>query len=690
MIVKFLYQMNVVNKRIITGLVEDDKDITYDAFREIPMELESKVVLNEGERKVSNFGDLYYGVFREGDTYKYVNLNDYMLKVKVDASSIVQYATPLTKDMLNSILYNTNYLDCDLKLEYISAGYTLGLDKEYDDKYRSVFKKVEDDSYVEFEDSEGLSFLAKNNNIVDVVFDFKDATKIYKKELRPLLLTHKFLGSSAYHKSNVYMSHYNIFKNFDTNEYLFAGDNSFKVLYNETTISFVKNPELVSPFRLINDESRNLVLRDILNILKHQDKRGKHIVKIKDKYLKNINDYTYELSDNAADASLIDDFMIDIIKDIVKLYSEDTKVFVLSDTTGEYFIYSNESKYEISQNRLNMKSNLIRSEVVSSFIDSFNNFASDGNTILILNDKYVKINFESNYKFEIEYLNSGYNASKFNASQVKALESVIGVKFAKRELNKIIDNTNHLNIDYNEVKPLAKSYQEFLSAKANSKIKFAAYKKDLSTLKVGSDKASFEYLESLYVKSVIDSKNVVDKVISKVKNILVVGSIVTLDLYGIALSAKEKNKLVNVSMLDTTKWGYYPNVSLGSNVSFDGTYRLELESVTKDFINQFDLILISKKYNANNIGLLDLIDNLCKDSYKGIIINLSYTNTLNLESNVSSILKSRTTFKKYLPRFDVEELTNIYGTTPLLDNNISYFSIFKIRDNLLVDAIKSK
>lgn len=693
MITKFLYQMNVVNKRIITGCVENDTQVEYDAFKEIPMVLENTYTLEAGERKVSNFGKLYYGVFRHGDTYRYVNLNDYMLKVKVDASPKTQFATPLSKDCLNSILFNTNYLDQDINLEFIESGYSLESNLEYDDKYRSLFKKVDDDQYVEFVDDEEVSYLAKKetetDSIYDVVFDFKEASLIYKKELRQVLFTHKFIGEKASSKTNIYMSHYNIFKNFETNEYLFAGDNSFKVLFDNTKVVFERNPLITNKFRLVNDETRNLVLRDILNIVKHSTTRGSHIVTINNLYLVKTSDSTYTLSENASIASLIDDGMIDIIKNIVKLYSEDARVRVLGDTSDEYYLYYDNNNYELSCEKKNLKSRLVRKEDALNFIQVFENFKNNGDTLLIDNNKYVSINFSNNI-FTLNYLDSAYNASKFSKAEVEILEKIIYKKFNKRETNKISDITNHYNLSNKEVLSVEESYKEFLNYKNTCGIRFSNFKKPLEELKVGSDKASFEYLESLYVKAVLDTEYVVSKVINKVSNILIIGSTSTLDLYGLALASTKAHKQLHVSMLDTCKWGYYPKVSLGNNLILDGTYRLEAESLTKDFINKFDCILIGKKFSGNKDGILDLITNLEADSYTGLIVNLSYTNELKMESNFSSIIKEKTSFKKYLPHFNVDELKQTYGDLAIVDNNISYFSIFKIKDKKLIDAIKSK
>ncbi len=689
MITKFLYQMNVVNKRIITGCVENDTDVTYDAFREIPMELENTYKLADGERKVSNFGKLYYAVFRDSDYYKYLNLNDYMLKVKIEASDKVQFATPLSKECLNSILFNTNYLDQDTSLEFIESGFTLEDNLEYDDEYRKVFKKIDDDQYVELVDYDEVCFVAKKESekgvFYDIVDDFKDATLIYKKELRPLLFTHKYLGSKI--KTSVYMSHYNIFKNFDTNEYLFAGYNSFKVLYDGTKIVFEKDPVITSKFRLVNDEERNLILREILNIIKHREPRGSFACTINDLYVARESDSVYRLTKNASEATKVSDNILDIFRNIVKLYSDLVYVKSLSLVDDAYYLYSHLNSYEITNEKRIEESKLIKKDDAINFVNVFNNFNNLGDTLLLLNSKYIKLDYANN-KFTINYLDSAYNASVFTKEEVSILEKILNKKFEKRETSIIKDTTNHYNIDSDKPLNVISSYNAFLNQKAKSNIHFGNSRKPLNELKVGSDKAAFEYLEETYVRAVIDTKYVTDKLIKRVNNILVIGSTGALDLYGIALSALENNKNIHVSLLDTCKWGYYPHVSIGENVTFDGSYRLEADALNKDNINKFDCIIFSKRFNGNKEGLLDLISCLEKDNYNGYIVNISYTNKLNLESNFSSIVKEKTNFNKYLIKLNLDEYKEKFEDIALLDD-VSYYSILRIKNKKLVDATKA-
>ena len=100
MIKCFLYQMDEKNKRVITGLIENDEYLEYDPTYEYKMILEDTYIMQENERKISNFGRLYYAVTVSDEHYKYLNFNDYMLKVKLDMTENAAFASTLSKEIL--------------------------------------------------------------------------------------------------------------------------------------------------------------------------------------------------------------------------------------------------------------------------------------------------------------------------------------------------------------------------------------------------------------------------------------------------------------------------------------------------------------------------------------------------------------------------------------------------------------
>ena len=686
MITKFLYQMNVVNKRILTGLVENDVEAPYDPLREIPMVKEGEYKLLEGERVVSNFGEQFYGVFKEGKEYRYININDYMLKVKVDATDKVAFASSLSKDMIDSILDNTNYLGCDFDFNYVKSGFKLGEDKEFDDSFKRTFKPVDDDMYVEVIDGNTPKFLTFDDGDYKFVTDFSKALRVFKKEVRTLLVTHGIVSFET-KRNTVFMSHHNIFRN-DKNEYLFAGENSFKVSLTDKALTITKNPTLDASFRLVNDSVRAQALRSVMYQLKETPVESSHALMFNDKYVKLSNDLTFEFIENASEATLVSDTYIDLIKRALNLFDETLKIRVLKDFGNNYYLYNTDKSYELSQEARGEKSSLVSEENANKFFDSFKN-DSKKNIIVMSNTRYLKINFETPSKFNLEYLLSGYNATVFSLEQVEALEKILNTKLYRRELDPTFNATKLLNITIEAPISTLASYNEFLEAKRSTSIRFGKFVPDYANLKVGSDKAAFEYLEGLYVKGILDTKNLLSKVFNKVNNILVVGSTVTLDLDAIAQLADENSKDINVSMLDTTNWGFYPKCRLGSHVKFNGAYRLEFESLTREFLSQFDCILISKKFSGNKEAILDLIHNLEENSFAGYILNLSLNKELGFANDFYKAIDGTYSFKRYIPHFNEEELYNDYKGASVLDNNLSYFSIFKIKNNKLTDIIKN-
>ncbi len=350
MITKFLYQMNVKNKRILTGLVENDVDEPFDFEKEIPMFLEGNVKILENERKISNIGKLYYGVFKDGRDYKYVNLNDYKLKVKMNATERVAFASMLTKDMLDSILNNTAYLNCEYTINYIDSGFKLRDNFEYDDSFKDMFRKVKDDVYVELIKDNLVKFISVVDNRYDLVSDFKDAMRVYKKDIRNLLVANEYINRRT-QRSEISMSHYNIFLGQD-NSYLFGGENSFKVNLNDNIIEIEKEPKIDESYRLINDELRQGLLRNILYLFKKPKSHVLKFLKIDNLYVEVLEKNKYQLTSIASKATLLPQTEIDILKQIYLLYNSDAKFFEVENKDEIVYLYNcSDNTYELSNEK---------------------------------------------------------------------------------------------------------------------------------------------------------------------------------------------------------------------------------------------------------------------------------------------------------------------------------------------------
>ena len=312
-----------------------------------------------------------------------------------------------------------------------------------------------------------------------------------------------------------------------------------------------------------------------------------------------------------------------------------------------YYLYNDDNNcYEVSTKVEEKKSVLLNQEVATNYIHEFREYDENkGNYILKSNTAYVKY-IQNESSFELKYLESGFDASTFTLSQVSALEALLNKKFEHREIEKIFGAKEYLRVQEESVKSIVDLYNDFLVEKNSTNIRFS-HSIDLANIKYGSDKGSYEYFEYLYVKAVLDSKRVFDRLISKVNNILIVGSTAGLDLTALSMSCDEASKKVNVTLLDTTKWGYYPKCYVSNNVNFEGAYRLELESLPKSFIEKFDLIFVGKTFKGNKDSLVSLINSLKEDNYQGFIANVSLSKEYGFDDPFNDSLSASFDYKKY-------------------------------------------
>jgi hypothetical protein len=384
------------------GIGSPDEVVEFDENREIPMVQENSIKLLEGERKVSNYGIQYYGVFKENNEYRYVNINDFKLKVKLNATDKVAFASSLSKDMIDSILDNTNYLNCDFDFSYVESGFKLNeLDNEYDDSYKNIFRHVDDDVYVEFIEDEP-KFLTVADGKYSLVFDFKDAMRVYKKELRTLLITNGYIDKHTKSR-DIALSHYNIFK--DADNYILGGENSFKVSFDKESNNLVitKDPVMTSQTRLVNDEQRSKYLSNIMYLFKRPLNGDNHLLKVNDKFVKKNGELNYSLTNNASEATLIPQFEIEVIEQALLLFIEGAKFkeVDLDNTSDTYYLYEDiDSSFELTKETRALKSAIIPNDIALEFIDEFANYTySKGDTILISNNSYVSIDFKAASRF---------------------------------------------------------------------------------------------------------------------------------------------------------------------------------------------------------------------------------------------------------------------------------------------------
>ena len=352
MIKRFLYQMNENNKRIITGLVEDDNILDFDPNYQYDMVLEDTYTLSSDERKISNFGKQYYAV-AYGDIMRYLNVNDYMLKVKVDMTENPAFASTMSKDMMMAILENTNYFNSEIEIEYVDSGLFLCQDKGFKDYFDGLFRNVDDDVYVMLLNMKKPLYVGKKNNQYVLVDDFKDAFRVSKKECRNLIIANGYVDTTM-KKKDVAFSHYNCFESNGT--YGFGGLNSFSLSYNEGTLSIKRDFTPTCSFKLINDEKRQGILRDVCYAMKKGVSGTKAVVKVNSRYVKDLGNGDYFLTDNATDASMIDTRDIEILKMALKMFLGLPQYETLNGIN--YYLYYNDGVFKISDEKLDGQSSI--------------------------------------------------------------------------------------------------------------------------------------------------------------------------------------------------------------------------------------------------------------------------------------------------------------------------------------------
>lgn len=685
MIVKILYQFNENNKRIITGLIENDDFLAYDPLYEYEMVLEHNYPLKEGERKISNFGKHYHAVFKSGNSFNYLNFNDFMLKVKLNLTDNLAFSSSLSKEMLSSILENTNYFDEDLDLEYVDSGLSLNKDLEFKDIYDGWFRKVTDDVYCQLNEELPL-FVGKKNNNYYLTEDFKDAYKVSKRECRNLMITHKWITKNTL-KKNVAFSHFNIF-NFK-NSYVFGGLNSYRVDFKEDTIEIERDFIPTTDYKLISDGERASNLRQICYLMKKELTLNEAYLRVNGKFLCEISKNKYLLTKKEANATKLDLRDIDILKETLKLYLDNPKFDVVYNKS--YFLYSDGNSYSLSKEiKEDLDSKIISKDTFEKFIKAFNK-ANEKEYILISNNHYVEMDLKSNLEFELKFHQTALNATKFTLDEAKALEALLEIDIKPRKLEVINTALDLYNIKFsNEPLSIYDSYNKFLDDVEKSNYKFKVFYEVENLMKTVSRVGAYEHLKRFFLKAMWDSYVLFNNLIENynVSNILLVGSTSTADIIGLSNVLSKTDKKVNLTIIETTKWGYYPLANLSRNINFKGAYRIPLWGMPKEFINQFDLIYLGK--NFKGAKELESFVGMYKEYNHNLIF--AHTNLINDYDLTDDFLigfKGELRLnRKYIKPMNLENYK--LSDLEITDYKSSYFSLVELKDGTYIDLLIKK
>lgn len=685
MILKFLYQMNENNKRIITGLVEDDNYLEYDPLYEYPMILDDGYEPKENERVVYNFGEQYYVyVSKDFNDCKVLNINDYLLKVKLDMSSNVVFAASISKHMMEAILENTNYFNMDpYEFKMVKSGLFLCKNKEFKDKYDGWFRKVTDDVYCQFFKDGHVLYLS-STGLTD---DFEKAIRISKRECRNYLIINGFINENM-QKREVAFSHLNIFTNGWS--YGFAGRNSFLVEFENAKLRISNDFIPNTSFKLINDKIRADILRNICYLRKKEYCGKKRCLIVNGKYVLKDKDGSYLLTNEAQSMSLLDLVEIDIIKESFKLYIEDCQFEVVEKSEHYLYCYDN-NIYELSSNQIPyVTSKRVSLADFNLFKEAFVEQTPQRKLVLTSNDYYIKYIPLSEDKFQLSFSVTAFDATRFSYSEAKALKNVLGLPIKNKEIDYIFQADKIYNIKRTDFPyTIKEAYESFLLDMNESNIRMNDYIEP-KEIKTESDKGAFEYLRRFYLKTLFDSFKLFSSILKneKVNTILLTGHSATSELIGLSLACEALNKNVDVTTLENNKWGYYPKAYISSKVRYMGSYRLPLAALPRQNLNEFDVIYFGK--NTNEPHLSEVFETIKQLDKPMLLAHSNFSRRYKDMDIFEEALSNFISISKRIISSDEREFTGLdtqIGIS-IIDKNSTYVSLVRCCNNKFIDLLK--
>lgn len=618
MILKFLFNYDKGKRKILSGIVEDNEIDDYDPKKRFMLANEALYKQKVGENIIINNGKTGYLEFEDENGKKYLDVNIYNDEVVIQLTTNISHASCYSMDFYTPILDYAMYFGYE-EPKFIYSG----LQKEstgFFDDY-NVFKAIKDASYCKINKNDTSYFVSRDlNQNYYLSKNFEDASKINKNELRRVLVINEFINRYTT-KAEVSFSPFKYLS--VENSYIYAGRNPYKLTFDDNGFEIVMNPQIEVEYRLRDVEEIFLQLKDISYLLsKEKSDKNYYLENDKFEYIKKISDLKYEFVKNPYDATLLNDYEIDIIKSAYKLI--DPRI-ILKRKSKNYYMYSNKNLYTICDSPLEgyeqgrMVDKMQVNEYMETFDLNFNNSERENGIILIHNDMYLNIEYVSKTQFKVLLTKSAYNASLFTKEEAKAIKELLGIGFSERRIeNVLLKDLGMYNITFKKPN-IAENYRLIMNDILSKKTPVADYT-NANTLKTETEKGALEYLRRFYLKSVYDYKDLFEKVFDlnkNVKKVLIVAPKLNLEIQGLELAAKNN---VEVYTLNELKAGYFAPINLNL-VDYKASYRLKIQNVSKQFIKSFDVILFGAGFNEEVSDFKDTLDEIVSNNKNIIFIN---------------------------------------------------------------------
>ncbi len=698
MISKFLYDVDEKGKKVLYGLLEDEVDEKFEVGSELDY---SFIGDEEVDDAIRNLGGLCYAVFNDNGVTKYLDVDFYKDKAKIQLTDKIAYATALSEDIIDVIL---DYLDTNLKYETVYSCYFEHPKKGTVDSLEKLFKGLFTDSFVQVI-KDDISYYLTQDVDYKLTRDFKEAKKFHKTDIRKILIINKFVDKETPGQT-VYFSPYQMLR---------GEDEFFLLKPNPVMVSKVDNQFIIKTddvkikdtHLLCKSERINGIMKEISSLLNKDEEMELGYAMCYGSYL-NKNDNIYTLSNDPKDLSLLSKSDISFFSILYQMFSE-SKVEVLENKPLMYLYEVEENIFKVTNNTMDtfLGSRLVSEKNYFDFMKLFYTKKMpllDKGYILTTNNQYINLEVLDDNQFKLEYSASSYNATVFTLEQASNISKLLDVEVSKRELNNLFDPKKYnINKGYKNF-IIEDEYKKLLSTIKKSK--FKVFNSNKIAIKIESEKGAFEYLRKFYYKSIMDAEILFEKLLldESIKNILIVESLLNLDLIAINNVVKRLNRVVDVTLINTYRMGYYPEVNLCDSLNVKAIYRVAFTSMPKIILSSFDSIVFSKGF-SNEVAFDSIIMDII-DSQEITLANIKFCNLDKTEDCFAKLFSK--VKRKYFKDYDASNIINIsremfddlemhiYNSNasvievpdPIIEKEFSYHSLLKIKNKKIIDLHK--